>query len=122
MSQVNGVTVCYNGTNLCDLHPVCDDALDEIECDKKYEEKGLFKKGATFLCQSLLYNEDTVKNNLSRGVVWIKAVPQDGIPECWNNVDEDPMDQYKIYGILGNIQTSSSGDTSQHSSSHSICF
>ena len=68
------------------MYPVCEDAEDEDwnQCAQRYN----FTKGATFRCQSPHHNEDTVKANLSKGVVWIKAVPQDGIPECWNNTDE----------------------------------
>ena len=97
------MSMCYHKTNWCDLHPVCDNAEDEDEtkCAEKYKKE--FKKEATFRCQSLHHNEDTVKANLSRGVVWIKAVPQDGIPECWNNEDELPTNQYKAYGIPGII-------------------
>ena len=33
--------MCFHNTNLCDLHPVCDDAEDEDEtiCAEKYKEK-----------------------------------------------------------------------------------
>ena len=104
MLQVDGVSMCYHKTNWCDLHPVCDNAEDEDETkcaeSKKYKEE-IKREVATFPCQSLLHNEDTVKANLSRGVVWIKAVPQDGIPECWNDEDELPTNKYKAYGIPG---------------------
>ena len=104
----DGMSVCYLNTNLCDLHPVCDNAEDEEEtfCAEKYKEKGLFKKEATFRCQSPHHNEDSVKANLSRGVVWIKAVPQDGIKECWKDQDEDPTPPYLAYGLPGCIQLS----------------
>ena len=107
MSQVDGVRMCYHETNWCNLHPDCDDAEDEDEmkCGEKYKEK--FKKGAMFPCQSRLHNDDTVKAKLSRGVVRIKAVAQDGTPECWNNEDELPTDRNVTYGIPGNIQRSS---------------
>ena len=103
MSQVDGVSKCYQKINWCDLHPVCDNAEDEDETkcaeNKKYSGRiqKEFKKEATFRCQSLLHNEDTVKANLSRGVVWIKAVPQDGIPECWNNEDEEPTNPCDLW-------------------------
>ena len=97
--------MCYHESYWCNLNPDCDDAEDEDETKcaetEKYKEK--FKKEATFRCQSLLHNEDTVRLNLSRGVVWIKAVPQDGIPECWNNEDEKPTNPYVTYGIPGDI-------------------
>ena len=97
--------MCYNETNLCDLHPVCDNATDEDwnRCGERYN----FRKGATFICQSPHHNEDTVKAGLSRGVVWIKAVPEDGIPECWNNADEQ-TNLFLTYVLPGNIQTPSS--------------
>ena len=93
--------MCYHEGNLCDQYPVCDNAKDEDwnKCAGRYN----FKKGATFHCQSLHHNEDTVKANLSRGIVWIKAVPQDSIPECWNNADEE-TNLYFTYGIPGNIK------------------
>ena len=95
--------MCYHERNLCDLHPVCDDAEDEdwSKCAEKY--KDLFKKEATFRCQSLDHNEDTVKANRSKGIVWINAVPQDGVQECWKNADEQPTDWYVTIGIPGNI-------------------
>ena len=97
--------MCYNESNLCDLYPVCDNAKDEDwnKCAGRYK----FKRGATFRCQSPHHNEETVKANLSRGVVWIKAVPQDGIPECWNNADEQ-TNLYLTFVTPGNIKTSSS--------------
>ena len=93
--------MCYNETNLCDLHPVCDNATDEDwnRCGERYN----FRKGATFFCQSPHHNEDTVKAGLSRGVVWIMAVPEDGIPECWNNADEQ-TNLFLTYVIPGNMQ------------------
>ena len=104
MSQVDGVSRCYHETNWCNLHPDCDDAEDEDEtkCAESEKYKEEFKKEATFRCQSLLHNDETVKANLSRGVVWIKAVRQDGIQECWNNVDEQ-IDPYLTYGIPGDF-------------------
>ena len=95
--------MCYHERNLCDLHPVCDDAEDEdwSKCAQKY--KDLFKKEATFRCQSRHHNDDTVKANRSKGIVWIKAVPQDGVQECWKNADEQPTDWFVTIGIPGNI-------------------
>ena len=103
---MNGVSLCYNESNWCDLHPVCDDAEDEDEFKCAGIKGHKFVKGATFRCQSPHHNEDTVKANLSRGVVWIKAVPQDGIPECWNDADEAPITNLYLYGLPGTIQTS----------------
>ena len=102
--------MCYDESNMCDMHPVCDDAEDEDWNNKckhnvKKKAKLLKKKKATFRCQSPHHNEDTVKAGLSRGVVWIMAVPQDGIPECWKNEDEQ-SNLYETYVMPGNIQTS----------------
>ena len=56
----DGMSVCYLNTNLCDLHPVCDDAEDEDKkrCAEKYKEKGFFAKEAIFRCQSPHHNEE----------------------------------------------------------------
>ena len=104
--------MCYDESDWCDLHPVCDDAEDEDWNNKckhniKKKAKLLKKKKNTFRCQSPQHNEDTVKAGLSRGVVWIKAVPEDGIPECWNNADEQ-TNLFLTYVLPGNIQTPSS--------------
>ena len=91
--------MCFHNDNWCDQHPSCDDAEGEDWnlCANKYN----FTKEATFLCQSPYHNEDTVKANLSRAIVWIKAVPQDGVSECWNDADEQPSAWYETYGIPG---------------------
>ena len=98
--------MCFHNTNLCDLHPVCDDAEDEDEtiCAEKYKEKNLLRKEATYRCQSPYHNQDSVKNKFSKGVVWIRAVPQDGIPECWNSEDEVQTPPYLTYGLPGDVQ------------------
>ena len=80
------------------MHPQCDPvtgldppvSLDEQECDEEYKRKfpELFPSEATLRCQSPHHNEDSVKANFSRGVVWIKAVLNDGNPECLNEEDE----------------------------------
>ena len=101
------MSMCFHNTNLCDLHPVCDNAEDEDEtkCAERYKEKELFKKEATYRCQSPHHNEDSVEANLSKGVVWIRAVPQDGVKECWNSEDEVPTPFYLTYGLPGNVKT-----------------
>ena len=95
--QVDGVQTCFKSINRCNLHPQCDPVKgsgddktseDELGCDEEYRRKKLISKQATFRCQSPHHNEDSVKANLSRGVVWVKAVLNDGNPECWNNEDE----------------------------------
>ena len=113
--KVNGVQKCFKNINRCNLHPQCDPVKgsgddktseDELDCDEEYQRKKLISRQATFRCQSPHHNEDSVKANLSRGVVWIKSVPQDGIPECWKDQDEDPTPSYLAYGLPGCIQWS----------------
>ena len=106
---------CFKSVNRCNLHPQCDPVKgsgddktseDELDCYEEYWRKRLISRQATFRCQSPHHNEDSVKANLSRGVVWIKAVPQDGIKECWKDQDEDPTPPYLAYGLPGCIQLS----------------
>ena len=113
--KVNGVQTCFKNINRCNLHPQCDPVKgsgddmtseDEIGCDDEYRRKKLIPRQATFRCQSPHHNDESVKANLSRGVVWIKAVPQDGIKECWKDQDEDPTPPYLAYGLPGHIQFS----------------
>ena len=92
---MRGVETCFNNSNLCDQHPVCDPgeetggiAQDEFGCFEIYKEKGLTPKGATLLCQSVHHNEASVKANLSLGIVMIEAVPCDGNPTCWKRPDQ----------------------------------
>ena len=101
--QVAGTKTCFKNVNRCNLHPQCDPvdnskedktAEDERDCDEEYRKKKFFSRQASYRCQSPHHNEDSVKANLSRGVVWIKAVPQDGIKECWKGVDEEPSSLY----------------------------
>ena len=113
--KVDGVQTCFKNINRCNLHPQCDPvkgsgedktAEDELDCNEEYRRKKLFTRHATFRCQSPHHNEASVKANLSTRVVWIKAVPQDGIPECWKGQDEDPTPPYLAYGLPGCIQLS----------------
>ena len=92
-----GVKTCFKNVNRCNLHPQCDPvdnseedktAEDERDCDEEYRKKKFFSRQATFRCQSPRHNEDSVNNKTSRGVVWIKAVLNDGNPECWKDEDE----------------------------------
>ena len=110
-----GIKTCFKNVNRCNLHPQCDPvdnskedktAEDERDCDEEYRRKKFFSRQASYRCQSPHHNEDSVKANLSRGVVWIKAVPQDGIKECWKGQDEDPTPLYLAYGLPGCIQWS----------------
>ena len=84
--------------NRCDLHPVCDPAEgsniaeDEVDCLDTYKEKNLIPKEATYPCQSVHHNEDSVAANQSLGIVMVKAVPCDGISTCWNEWDESLCD------------------------------
>ena len=109
---MNGVETCFKNINRCDQHPVCDPredtdgvAEDEVDCFDDYLKKELFPPEATLRCQSPHHNEDSVKVNLSRGVVWIKAVPQDGVSECWKGVDEEPAPWYFKYIAPGKTET-----------------
>ena len=86
-------------SNLCDQHPVCDPgedtggiAYDEFNCLESYNKKKLSTKEATYLCQSIYHNEDSVAANHSLGIVMIKAVPCDGIATCWKAWDESLCD------------------------------
>ena len=113
--KVDGAWTCFKSVNRCNMHPQCDPVKgsgddktseDELDCYEEYQRKKLISRQATFRCQSPRHNEDSVKANLSRGVVWIKAVPQDGIKECWKDQDEDPTPPYLAYGLPGRIQKS----------------
>ena len=95
--QVAGVKTCFKNINRCNLHPQCDPvgdsehdrtAEDELDCDEEYRRKKFFSGQASYRCQSPHHNEDSVNANLSRGVVWIKAVLNDDNPECWKDLDE----------------------------------
>ena len=97
---MRGVKTCFKNINLCDQHPVCDPAeetegtiwdgvaQDEIRCLEKYKENGLTPKEATYKCQSVHHNEESVADKLSLGIVLIEAVPCDGKPSCWKKVNE----------------------------------
>ena len=91
---MGGAETCFNKINKCNFYAQCDPAegsdvaKDEADCDEEYKKKGLVPKKGTFRCQSLHHNEDSVKANLSRGVVYIRAVLQDNNTECWNGEDE----------------------------------
>ena len=96
---MRGQEKCFMNSNLCDQHPVCDPgedtegiAYDEFNCLERYKEKKLSTKEATYLCQSIYHNEDSVAANHSLGIVWIKAVPCDGIATCWEAWDESLCD------------------------------
>ena len=98
LTKVNGVATCFKNINKCNKHAQCDPsttgsyiAEDELDCDDEYKRKGLVPKQAyseTFFCQSPSYNEQSVMENQSLGVVQFRAVPNDGKAECWNQEDE----------------------------------
>ena len=108
-----GEETCFKDTAKCDFHSQCDPAEgsdtaeDELNCDAEYREKRLIPKQATFRCQSPHHNEESVRNNKSLGVVWIRAALNDGNPECWNWKEEDEIERsmvwvlWESYGILG---------------------
>ena len=93
---MRGIEICFRNTNiLCDQHPAGDPgedtegiAWDEFGCLEEYKNKGLTPKDATQLCQSVHHNEESVKANLSLGIVMIEAVPCDGNPTCWKRPDQ----------------------------------
>ena len=96
---MNGVATCFKNINRCDQHPVCDPgedtdgvAVDEVDCYDDYLKKGLVLKEATHKCQSIHHNEDTVRENLSLGIVWVWEVPCDGTSTCWKKQDESFCD------------------------------
>ena len=92
--KVGGEETCFHKINRCNLYAQCDPvegsdvAADEFDCDEEYKKKGLVPKKGTFCCQSLHHNEESVRANLTKGVVYIRAVLQDNNTECWNEVDE----------------------------------
>ena len=85
---------CFKDIAKCDFHAQCDPAEgsdtaeDELNCDEEYRKKRLIPKQATYRCQSPIHNEESVRNNKSLGVVWIRAALNDGNPECWKGEDE----------------------------------
>ena len=91
---MRGVETCFKETARCNLHAECDPiegsktAEDELDCDEEYRRKKLIPKQATYRCQSPHHNDDSVKNNNSLGVVFIRAALNDGTPECWEEEDE----------------------------------
>ena len=95
------------------MHPHCDPvdgstdltAEDEVGCEGEYRRKKIIPRDATFPCQSPHHNEDSVKANLSRGVVWTRAILNDDKTECWNNKDEaDRSSGWISYYIPGRMQ------------------
>ena len=94
--QVGGAETCLKQSQRCNLHAECDPvegsdtAEDELNCDDEYRKNRLIPKQAAYRCQSPIHNEDTVRNNKSLGVVWIRAALNDGNPECWKEEDEKP--------------------------------
>ena len=112
--KVDGVRTCFKSINRCNLHPQCDPvkrsgddktSQDELDCDDEYQRKKLISRQATFRCQSPHHNEDSVKANLSRGVVWTRAILNDDKTECWNNEDEvDRSSEWISYYLPGLMQ------------------
>ena len=106
--QVGGVKTCLKNSQVCNIYPECDPAEgsitaeDELDCDEEYRKNRLIPKQATYRCQSPRYNEESVRNNKSLGVVWIRAALNDGNPECWKGEDEKERSTFwESYGILG---------------------
>ena len=94
--QMAGVETCLKKSQRCNFYAECDPAegsdtaQDELNCDDEYRKERLISKQATYRCQSLHDNLESVRNNKSLGVVWIRAVLNDGNLECWNGEDEIP--------------------------------
>ena len=83
---VGGNTSCLAGYLHCDLHPQCDDGLDEDGCKFIYKRKRLTKSSGTRPCFSLHYGEG---NMINKPTVEILALSCDGgQPECAGGVDE----------------------------------
>ena len=109
--QVGGAKTCLKLSQKCNFFAECDPlegsdtAEDELDCDEKYRKKRLIPKQATHRCQSPHHNEESVRNNKSLGVVWIRAALNDGNPECWKGEDEIERSMawvlWESYGILG---------------------
>ena len=95
--QVGGVEICLKKSQRCNLHAECDPAEgsdtaeDELDCADEYRKNKLIEKQATFRCQSPHHNDDSVRNNRSLGVVWIRAALNDDNVECWKGEDEEEM-------------------------------
>ena len=69
---------------------------DEEGCFEEYKRKGLVDKSAFFECPSLAHNSmspaifATVWSPIDKGtVVYIQSTKCDGVPECWNGIDEE---------------------------------
>ena len=97
LTKVFGVDTCFKNINKCDQHANCDPtagsdtAEDELNCDDEYRRKKLVPELAyseTFFCQSPDYNEQSVMANWALGVVWFRAIPNNGKAECWKGKDE----------------------------------
>ena len=104
---------CFRNYLRCDLHPHCDPAdgstdltaEDEVACEDEYRRKKMIPRDANFPCQSPHHNGDSVKANLSRGVVWTRAILNDNKTECWNNEDEvDRSSEWISYYMPGLMQ------------------
>ena len=107
--QVGTVETCLKKSQRCNLHAECDPAEDsdttaedELDCDDEYRKNKLIPKQATFRCQSPTHNDDSVRNNRSLGVVWIRAALNDGNPECWKGEDEEKRSPVSVtHGFPG---------------------
>ena len=60
------------------------DGEDEVGCFDQYVERGFVSQSADYVCQSPYHNDGS-----STPTVRIVAVSCDGIPECWQGVDEE---------------------------------
>ena len=90
--KINGIDQCYHRKLRCDLHPLCDNAEDEIGEDCRTKQ-GRLKPQATTICKSRKYPESRMD---------IYAIACDGNTECSNDEDEGWLchSNLSLYGTL----------------------
>ena len=84
---------CIHIDNRCDLHPHPDClyegvAEDEEDCMDEYTRKNLIQRSANFKCPSAIHNGKTTWQRVAGITVQILGTICDGIPECFNGLDE----------------------------------
>ena len=111
IKQVDGIETCYKQSQRCNLFAQCDPAEDsdtaedELDCDDEYKKKRLIPKQATYRCQSPHHNDDSVRNNRSVGVVWIRAAINDDKSECWKGEDEIERSSFWVKYFFPGLET-----------------
>ena len=115
LMQVGGAETCFKKSQRCNLYAQCDPAEgsdtaeDELDCDDEYRKKRLIPKQATHRCQSPHHNDDSVRNNRSLGVVWIRAALNDGKSECWKGEDEIERSTFWVKYVFPGLESNSWG-------------